>query len=122
MPTDDDATMSFITFSVAYRGTTHPLSFSPSTTLAHLHAHLEQLTSVPQPMQKLLYKGKKAGNNDTTLAQAGFRNGMKIQMLGSTAAQVGALKAVEDERSKRERIMQERLLKPQAKVMHYFNT
>lgn len=105
-----------ITFTVTHRGHAYPFSLPASTTLAALHAQLEELTSVPPQMQKLLWKGKKAINDDTTLSQAGFRNGMKIQMLGSTVEEVGGLKAVEDERAKRDRIMHERALKPQAKV------
>ncbi|KXN90690.1 hypothetical protein AN958_03975 [Leucoagaricus sp. SymC.cos] len=102
-----------ISISVSHRGSSYSLSLPPSTSLADLHAQLEELTSVPPSMQKLLYKGKKAGNDDTTLAQAGFKDGMKVQMLGSTVAEVGGIKAAEDERAKRERIMRERALKPQ---------
>ncbi|KAF5362247.1 hypothetical protein D9756_002219 [Leucocoprinus leucothites] len=105
-----------INFTVVHRGATYPLSLSPSTTLVELHAQLEQLTSVPPSNQKLLYKGKKAGNDDTTLALAGFKDGMKIQMLGATTEEIGGIKAVEDERAKRERIMHERALKPQVKL------
>lgn len=109
-----------ISITVTHRRNTYPLSLDPSSTLAALHAQLEHLTSVPPSMQKLLWKGKKAANDDTTLSQAGFKDGMKIQMLGSTAEEVGGIKAVEDERAKRDRIMHERALKPQVKVRHPF--
>lgn len=73
-------------------------------------------------MQKLLWKGKRAANDDTTLQQAGFKDGVKVQMLGSTVEEVGGIKAVEDERAKRERIMRERALKPQVKVRYAYLT
>ncbi len=105
-----------ISFTVAHRGYVYSLSLPASTPLAALHGQLEELTSVPPQMQKLLWKGKKPVNDDTTLSQAGFKNGMKIQMLGSTVEEVGGLKAAEDEHAKRSRIMHERSLKPQVKV------
>ncbi|KAF9454356.1 WLM-domain-containing protein [Macrolepiota fuliginosa MF-IS2] len=103
-------------FTVSHRGHAYSLELPASTTLTALHAQLEELTSVPPSMQKLLWKGKKAANDDTTLQQAGFKDGMKIQMLGSTPDEVSGIKAVEDERAKRDRIMHERTLKPQAKL------
>lgn len=108
-----------ITFTVTHRGHAYPFSLPASTIFAVLHAQLEELTSVPPHMQKLLWKGKKATNDDTTLSQAGFRNGLKIQMLGSTAEEVGGLKAVEDEHTKRDQIMRERALKPRFKVCSF---
>ncbi|TFK39712.1 WLM-domain-containing protein [Crucibulum laeve] len=108
-----------ISLTVSYRGTPHALSLLPDSTLAALRARLEELTSVPPSLQKLLYKGKKASGSDNeelTLAQVGLKNGMKVQMLGSTAQELGGMKAVEDEQKKRERIMRERALKAPVKV------
>jgi hypothetical protein len=109
-----------ISVPISYRGTTRPLSVLPESTLAELYARIEELTQVPPTLQKLLYKGKKAtgasGAQDVTLRQAGFKDGMKVQMLGSTTQELESMKAVETENYRRERIMRERALKPAAKV------
>ena len=104
-------------FTVAHRGSSYPISFSPDVTVDQLQSTLEELTSVPTANQKLLYKGKKSSfHAGDTLAAAGFKTGLKVQMLGSTAEEMGTLKQVEGEHQRRERIMKERALKPQVKV------
>jgi hypothetical protein len=77
---------------------------------------LEELTGVPPPLQKLLYKGKKPLGGDATIAQAGIKDALKMQMLGSTPAEIGGLQAAENEQQRRNRIMRERALKPPVKV------
>lgn len=102
---------------VTHRGNIYPLTLLPEDTLALLHARLEELTSVAPANQKLLYKGKKASaQDDTTLAQAGMKAGMKVQMLGSTAEELGEMRSAEQEREKKEKILRERAAKPQAKL------
>lgn len=109
--------MDNITFSISHKGLTYPLSLLPDTTFDALQARLEELTSVPPANQKLLYKGKPAKvNGDTTIIQAGVKPGLKVQLLGSTAQELGELKHAEDEFQRRERIMRERALKSQPKV------
>jgi hypothetical protein len=82
-----------------------------------LHIQLEELTGVPPSLQKLLYKGKKPpGDGDATIAEAGIKEGLKVQMLGSTPQEIGGLKAAEDEQQKRNRILRERALKAPTKV------
>ncbi|KZT21557.1 WLM-domain-containing protein [Neolentinus lepideus HHB14362 ss-1] len=105
-----------ISITVTHRGDAHPLSLLPDETLSVLQAHLEELTSVPPSHQKLLLKGKKLADEMTTLAQAGLKDGAKVQLLGPTAAEIGGLKKTEDEQAKREQILRERVSKPQAKV------
>lgn len=108
-----------ISLTVTHRGTPYSFSLLPDTTLAALQIRLEELTSVPPSLQKLLYKGKKsslAADDETTLSQAGFKNGMKIQMLGSTTSELDTLQAVESEQKKRDRILRERALKAPTKV------
>lgn len=105
-----------ISFIVTLRGTQHPLSLLPDSTLASLYAQLEELTSVPPSLQKLLYKGKKTLGDDATIAQAGIKDGLKVQMLGSTPQEIGGLKATEDEQQRRNRILRERALKAPTKV------
>ncbi|KAG5653600.1 hypothetical protein H0H81_011972 [Sphagnurus paluster] len=113
---------SLITFTITYRGTSHPLSLIPESNLTALQLQLEALTGVPPPLQKLIHKGKNLLGLDpsirdaTTVAQAGFKNGLKIQMLGSTSQELSSLRLVETEQHKRERILRERALKPQVKL------
>lgn len=110
---------SLISFTVNHRGTIYPLSLLPDTTLASLYVHLEELTGVPPSLQKLLYKGKKSVEDDTTLLVAGIRNGLKIQMLGSTQQEIGGLHAAETEQQRINRILRERALKGPPKVRRY---
>lgn len=108
-----------VSFAVSFRGKSHALSLSPNTTLTALHAQLEELTEVPPSLQKLLYKGKRQTGRDddeATLLQAGIKDGMKIQMLGTTTKDLDGMKAGENENQRRERIMRDRALKAPAKV------
>lgn len=106
-----------IEFTVAHRGQPYSLSLSPDTTFDALQSQLEELTSVPKSNQKLLFKGKKPVlKADDTITQAGLKHGLKVQMLGSTAEELGELKQVEGEHQRRERIMKERAAKSQVKV------
>jgi len=95
---------------VAHRGVLYPIQLPLPATLADLHAQLQQLTQVPESNQKLIYKGKRA------LADADLKDGIKLQMLGSTPEQIDAVNVADDEHAKRERIMRDRALKPQVKV------
>ncbi len=110
--------MSAIELNVSHRGTTYSLSLLPDSTSDALQARLEELTSVPPSNQKLLHKGKKPITGDETIIDAGLKSGMKVQMLGSTAEEIGELRNVEDEHQRKERILRERALKPQTKVSH----
>ena len=106
-----------ISLSITFRGTTREVSFPADAPLSRLEAHLEELTSVPPSLQKLLFRGKKAQRADNvTLAQIGLRDGVKVQMLGSTAQEIQSLNATESEHHRKERILHERALKPQVKV------
>ncbi|KAF9224081.1 WLM-domain-containing protein [Gyrodon lividus] len=106
-----------ISLTINFRGVTHALSLSPDTPLTQLHAKLEELTSVPPSLQKLLFRGKRIQHEGAlTLAQIGLRDGVKIQMLGSTSQEVNALNATESEHQRKERIYHERALKPQVKL------
>ena len=105
---------------VTFRGTTHPLSVLPDSTLEALQLQLEELTSVPPSLQKLLYKGKKPRiSPDATLEEAGLKEGSKIQMLGSTETELGGMKKAEDEMRRREEILRQRTGKNLPKVRDY---
>ncbi|KZP17568.1 WLM-domain-containing protein [Athelia psychrophila] len=99
-----------------HRGVAYPLSLLPDSTLASLYAQLEELTGVPPPLQKLLYKGKRAADEDAALSAAGIKNGLKIQMLGSTQQEIGGLHAAETEQQRINRILRDRALKGPTKL------
>ncbi|THV02567.1 WLM-domain-containing protein [Dendrothele bispora CBS 962.96] len=107
-----------LNLTVAHRGQSYSLSLLPDETLATLQARLEELTSIPPHFQKLLYKGKspRAQDQQMTLAQAGLKDGMKVQMLGTTTKEVDGLSSIEAERQKRNRILRERASKAPVKV------
>lgn len=109
-----------IKLTVTYRGVQHILSVLPDSTFSALQVHLEELTSVPASLQKLLYKGKKttaaSQDEDMTLIEVGMKDGMKIQLLGATMQELGGMKDAENAQRKREKILRERALKPQVKV------
>ncbi|KIJ65488.1 hypothetical protein HYDPIDRAFT_110585 [Hydnomerulius pinastri MD-312] len=106
-----------ISLTIAFRGITHIVSLPSNAPLALLHFQLEELTSVPPSLQKLLFRGKKIQREDeVTLTQAGLRDGVKIQMLGSTAQELDTLSATESEIQRKERILRDRALKPQVKL------
>ncbi|KAI0339684.1 WLM-domain-containing protein [Trametopsis cervina] len=109
--------MDTVDFTVSHRGQNYSLSLLPDATFDLLQAKLEELTSVPPVNQKLLYKGKKATvNGEDTIIHAGIKTGLKIQLLGPTAQEMGELRQVENDFQKRERILRERASKPQPKL------
>jgi len=99
---------------VAHRGVLHPIRLPLPATLADLHDQLRQLTSVPESNQKLIYKGRRA------LADADLKDGIKLQMLGSTPEQIDTVSAAYNEHAKKERTIRDRALKPQVKVRFPF--
>lgn len=107
-----------ISFTVTFRGVSHALAVPTSTTLAELHILLEELTDVPPVLQKLLYRNKKSANDveRITITQAGLKDGMKVQMLGSTTQELDGLRTLENEHTRVERILRERALKAPVKV------
>jgi len=68
---------------------------------------------VPESNQKLIYKSKR------TFADANLKDGIKLQMLGSTPEQIDTVNATDDEHANRECIMRDQALKPQVKVCFY---
>ncbi|KAJ7207974.1 WLM-domain-containing protein [Mycena pura] len=107
-----------ISLVVSYRGAQHRLALPSDSTLRDLHNMLEELTSVPPDMQKLLYRNSPKGGSisDLTLQEAHLKDGAKIQMVGSTLEELGGLQAKEAEERKRDGILRERALKAPVKV------
>ncbi|KAJ6632556.1 WLM domain-containing protein [Mycena sp. CBHHK59/15] len=107
-----------ISLIVSHRGVHHQLSVLPDSTLASLQATLEELTTVPPSLQKLLYKNssKRAHDSEITLREAGLKAGTKVQMVGATLQEVGGVEAMEAEQRKRDKILRERALKAPVKM------
>lgn len=111
-----------LTITVSFRGTPHSINIPLSSPTYTLHTHLEDLTDVPPALQKLLYKGKKLvwesaeDAERTTVESAGLKDGMKVQLLGSTLKELEGLKKEEAAHLRKERIMRERSRKPPVKV------
>lgn len=112
----DTSSVSELTLSVSHRGTTYEVVLPANQSVLDLQEKLEELTLVPPSTQKLLYKGKKNVPDTATLEQAGFRNGLKVQMLGSTLQEIGGMQDAEAEKKRREEIMRQRLAKGSSKV------
>ncbi|KAF8527299.1 WLM-domain-containing protein [Gautieria morchelliformis] len=102
---------------ITYKSDHHTLSLLPSESFASLQARLEELTGVPPPFQKLLYKGKKSQINDEgTIVEAGLKSGTKVMLLGSTQHEVGGVMAAEAEKRRRDDIMRQREARGPSKV------
>jgi hypothetical protein len=102
-----------IELQVSHKGTHHSLSFPPTSTLEFLQLRLEELTSVPPPLQKLLYKGKKTVSPEDaktmTIESVGLKDGTKVTMLGSTERELGVMQKAVDEKKRREEILAKRV-------------
>ncbi|KAF9525922.1 WLM domain-containing protein, partial [Crepidotus variabilis] len=111
-----------ISLTISFRGASHPLTVAPTAPLLELHTLIEDLTDVPPPLQKVLYKGKKLVWESEETAQsrsvleAGLKKGMKVQVLGSTLKEVEGMRKEEGEMMRRQRIMRERALKAPVKL------
>ena len=94
---------------MSYRGQTHSLFLASDSTIEALQLQLEDLTAVPSGLQKLLYKGKKPSlTPDSTLEDAGIKNGIKIQLVGSTEKELDKMRTAEDAKRRRDDILARR--------------
>ncbi|KZT52280.1 WLM-domain-containing protein [Calocera cornea HHB12733] len=107
-----------ISFTVSFKGASHPFTLLPSTLLSTLLNTLSELTTVPASLAKLVVKGRSltlSSAGSQTLHEAGIRRGVKLLLVGSTEAQLEAVKggeaaraAAEAGRAQRERVTRER--------------
>ena len=105
--------------SVSCRGQVYPLSVLPDSTIETLQSQLEELTDIQPPLQKLLFKGKKPSlSPETTLADAGIKDGMKVQLIGSTVSELDKMRSAEDEKRRRNAVLERRAKTKFAKVHH----
>ena len=105
-----------IVLHVTHRSNPYEVELSPDATLADFQAHLENLTSVPPHMQKLLYKGKKAVSPEDTIQSAGLSNGLKVTLLGNPEKAIEGLLEAEKEQKRREGILKARAAKARPQV------
>lgn len=97
------------TISVSHKGKSYAIQVDLTNTISSFQAQLEELTSVPIKNQKLLFKGRRTlARADDTLEGFGLKDGIKIQMLGTTAEEISGLRAVEDEKKRMEQILRGR--------------
>src|ERR1700761_4159364 len=105
-----------VTLSISFRGTIHSITLPKSSSVESLQEEIEKLISVPPSLQKLLYKGKKTSNPDESLDSAGFKDGMKLQVLGSLPSELDGMQKAEAEKKRKDEIMKARESKPSPKV------
>ncbi|KAK7945027.1 hypothetical protein WMY93_000755 [Mugilogobius chulae] len=75
-----------LTVTVAYGSAKHNISISGSDgnapTVRDLSEALTQATGVPQPSQKIIFKGKSLKEMEETLSSYGVKTGCKLMMIG----------------------------------------
>ena len=97
------------TISVSHKGKSYVIQVDLTNTVSSFQAELEELTSVPIENQKLLFKGKKTlAKGHDTLLSFGLKDGIKVQMLGPTAADISGLRALEDEKKRTDQVLRDR--------------
>lgn len=76
-----------VTFTVAFKKQTFYLEFGMDNTISDLRQEIARLTEVPAALQKLMLKGMLKNDSDT-LRVSGFKNGVKVMLIGSTIQDV----------------------------------
>ncbi|CAG8594430.1 12376_t:CDS:2 [Cetraspora pellucida] len=80
-----------ISFQVTFKGKTIQVeSLNSSHTIRNLKKYLAEETSIPVEFQKLFYKGLL--NNDSTLLECNFKNGIKVLLVGSSQQDIQAIR------------------------------
>ncbi|XP_029156903.1 ubiquitin domain-containing protein UBFD1-like isoform X2 [Nylanderia fulva] len=73
--------MENINFTVIYNKQKISVNFALDGTVAELKTHLQKIISVPQAMQKVMFKG--LAKDDQTLRNLGITKGAKVMIVGS---------------------------------------
>ncbi|XP_020295892.1 ubiquitin domain-containing protein UBFD1-like isoform X1 [Pseudomyrmex gracilis] len=73
--------MENINFTVVYNKQKISVNFALDSTVAELKTHLQKIISVPQAMQKVMFKG--LAKDDQTLRNLGVTKGAKVMIVGS---------------------------------------
>ncbi|XP_043678122.1 ubiquitin domain-containing protein UBFD1-like isoform X1 [Vespula pensylvanica] len=79
--TSQDIPQEKIDFKVIYNKQKININFALDGTVAELKAHLQNIISVPQVMQKVMFKG--LAKDDQTLRNLGVTKGAKVMIVGS---------------------------------------
>jgi len=78
----------------------HNVEIHPDAPLSDLLSHLESLTSIPEELQKLIFKGKivntDPSNHGRSLNQLGITSTSKLTLLGPSPEQLSQLRRVEN--------------------------
>ncbi|KAF0464692.1 WLM-domain-containing protein [Gigaspora margarita] len=83
-----------ISFQVTFKGKTIQVeNLTLNHTIQNLKEQLVEETSIPVEFQKLFYKGLL--NNDFTLQECKFKNGIKVLLIGSSQQDIQAVKAAD---------------------------
>ncbi|CAG8741896.1 31629_t:CDS:2 [Racocetra persica] len=78
-------------FQVTFKGKTIQVeNLKSSYSIRNLKEYLAEETSIPVDFQKLFYKGLL--NNDSTLLECNFKNGIKVLLVGSSQQDIQAIK------------------------------
>lgn len=113
--TSKDPPQESIDFKVIYNKQRIDVNFPLDSRIAELKAHLQNIISVPQAMQKVMIKG--LAKDDQTLRSLGVTKGAKIMVVGSKlddvlAVSIPTKQDLADEAassSKRERLSQQKM-------------
>lgn len=110
------------TIPVSHKGKNYAVQVDLTNTVSSFQAQLEELTSVPVDNQKLLFKGKRtAVTTGGTLGSFGLKDGVKVQMLGSTTEDISGLRAVEDEKKRTEQTLRYREIQARVRATVIYN-
>ena len=84
-----------LSLTVAHGGQSYPVELPSTCTVQELQARLQELTSVPIPGQKLIYKGKNLAAQCPTspLSSLSIPSGARLLLVGSSSAAASAVAA-----------------------------
>jgi len=89
-----------VKFVMNYKKQNMDLEFALDDTVIDLKKHIERLTGIAPPLQKLMFKGL-LKDDAKRLRDVGFKDGVKLMLVGSTLNEVlDAAKPVSDEKAK----------------------
>jgi len=76
-----------VSFTIAFKKQTFPVEFGLDQTIGELRQEIARLTEVPAGLQKIMLKGL-LKNDAESLRATGFKNGVKVMVIGSTIQDV----------------------------------
>eukprot|EP00026_Physarum_polycephalum_P011743 Phypoly_transcript_11985.p1 GENE.Phypoly_transcript_11985~~Phypoly_transcript_11985.p1 ORF type:complete len:281 (+),score=47.10 Phypoly_transcript_11985:173-1015(+) len=76
-----------VSFTIAFKKQTFNVEFGLDSTIGDLRQEVAKLSGVPAALQKLMLKGMLKNDSDT-LRTCGFKNGVKVMLIGSSIEDV----------------------------------